>query len=81
MRLKPDMITFSNTLKLNVTFEVVEMGDLAYVRTTSAGQTEILAKKTMVKEGNNELFIFRKERGKWKIHRYLFASTNAPDAK
>jgi uncharacterized protein (TIGR02246 family) len=73
-----------NTLKLNVTFtvhEVVEMGDLAYVRTTSAGQTEILAKKTMVKEGNNELFIFRKERGKWKIHRYLFASTNAPDAK
>jgi uncharacterized protein (TIGR02246 family) len=70
-----------NTLKLNVTFtvhEVVEMGDLAYVRTTSAGNTEVLAKKTMVKEGNNELFIFRKERGKWKIHRYLFASTNPP---
>jgi uncharacterized protein (TIGR02246 family) len=73
-----------NTLKLNVTFtvhEVVEMGDLAYVRTTSAGKTEILAKKTMVKEGNNELFVFRKELGKWKIHRYLFASTNPPDAK
>jgi uncharacterized protein (TIGR02246 family) len=70
-----------NTLKLNVTFtvhEVVEIGDLAYVRTTSAGQTQILAKKVMVKEGNNELFIFRKERGKWKIHRYLFASTNPP---
>jgi uncharacterized protein (TIGR02246 family) len=73
-----------NTLKLNVTFtvhEAVEMGDLAYVRTTSAGQTEILAKKTMLKEGNNELFIFRNEHGKWKIHRYLFASTNPPDAK
>lgn len=73
-----------NTLKLNVIFtvnEAVEMGDLAYVRTTSAGQTEILAKKTMVKEGNNELFIFRREHGKWKIHRYLFASTNPPDAK
>jgi uncharacterized protein (TIGR02246 family) len=73
-----------NTLKLNVTFtvhEVVEMGDLAYVRTTSAGQTQILAKKAMVKEGNNELFIFRKEHGKWKIHRYLFASTNLPEAK
>jgi uncharacterized protein (TIGR02246 family) len=70
-----------NTLKLNVTFtvhEVVEMGDLAYVRTTSAGKTEILAAKTTVKEGNNELFIFRKEHGKWKIHRYLFASTNPP---
>ena len=70
-----------NTLKLNVTFtvhEVVEMGDLAYVRTTSAGKTEILAAKTTVKEGNNELFVFRKEDGKWKIHRYLFASTNPP---
>ena len=73
-----------STLKLNVNFtihEVVEMGDLAYVRTTSAGKTEILAKKTTVKEGNNELFIFRKEHGKWKIHRYLFASTNPPEAK
>src|SRR5215469_9922818 len=72
-----------NTLKLNVTFtvhEVVEMGDLAYVRTTSAGKTEILAAKTTVKEGNNELFIFRKEQGSWKIHRYLFASTNPPAA-
>ena len=70
-----------HTLKLNVIFtvhEAVEMGDLAYVRTTSAGQTEILAKKTTVKEGNNELFIFRKEHGQWKIHRYLFASTNPP---
>jgi hypothetical protein len=27
----------------------------------------------MVREGNNELFIFRKEQGNWKIHRYLFA--------
>ena len=72
-----------NTLKLNVSFtvhEVVEMGDLAYVRTTSAGKTVILAKKTTVKEGNNELFIFRKEHGNWKIHRYLFASTNPPAA-
>lgn len=72
-----------NALKLNVSFtvhEVVEMGDLAYVRTTSAGQTEILGKRTTVREGNNELFIFRKEHGKWKIHRYLFASTNPPAA-
>jgi uncharacterized protein (TIGR02246 family) len=69
------------TLKLNVIFtvhEVVEMRDLAYIRTTSAGETEILSKKRKVKEGNNELFIFRKEHGKWKIHRYLFASTNPP---
>jgi len=74
---------FSN-LKLNVNFtihEVVEMGDLAYVRTTSAGKTEILPKKVTVNEANNELFIFRKEEGNWKIHRYLFASSNPPAAR
>jgi uncharacterized protein (TIGR02246 family) len=71
-------------IKLNVSFtihEIVEIGDLAYVRTTSAGKTEILENKKTVKEANNELFIFRKEAGKWKIHRYLFASSNPPGAK
>jgi uncharacterized protein (TIGR02246 family) len=69
-------------IKLQVTFtihEVVEVGEgLAYVRTTSAGKTEILASNATAKEANNELFIFRKEDGKWKIHRYLFASSNPP---
>ena len=72
------------TIRLNVRFtihEIVEMGDLAYVRTTSEGKTEILQNKKTVKEGNNELFIFRKEEGKWKIHRYLFASSNPPQSK
>ncbi len=69
-------------IKLNVVFtihEIVSMdGDLAYARTTSAGQTEILAANQTVKEANNELFIFRKEQGQWKIHRYLFATSNPP---
>lgn len=71
-------------IKLNVVFtihEIVSMGDdLAYARTTSAGQTEILAANKTVKEANNELFIFRKEAGQWKIHRYLFATSNPPAA-
>ena len=73
-----------DTIKLNVSFtihEIEEMGDLAYVRTTSAGKTEILENKATVQEANNELFIFQKEKGKWKIHRYLFASSNPPRAK
>jgi len=73
-----------SAIKLNVRFtlhEIVEMGDLAYVRTTSAGKTETLENKATVQEANNELFIFRKEKGKWKIHRYLFASCNPPGAK
>lgn len=71
-------------IKLNVVFtvhEIVSMGDdLAYARTTSSGQTEILAGNKTVKEANNELFIFRKEQGRWKIHRYLFATSNPPAA-
>jgi ketosteroid isomerase-like protein len=70
-------------LKLKVVFsihEIVEMGDLAYGRTTSAGQQEILARHKTSKEANNELFIFRKEEGHWKIHRYLFATSNPPAA-
>jgi uncharacterized protein (TIGR02246 family) len=71
-------------IKLKVIFtihEIVDIGDLAYVRTTSAGKTEILENKATVQEANNELFIFRNEKGKWKIHRYLFASCNPPAAR
>ena len=72
-----------NNIRLKVKFtlhEVEEFGDLAYVRTTSAGETTILANGSTVKEANNELFIFRKENGNWKIHRYLFATSNPPIA-
>ena len=56
-------------------------GDLAYGRTTSAGTQEILSDHKITKEANNELFIFRKEQGQWKIHRYLFATSNPPAAE
>jgi len=71
-----------NTIHLNVKFtlhEAEEFGDLAYVRTTSAGETTILANNSKVKEANNELFIFRKENDDWRIHRYLFATSNPPN--
>lgn len=70
------------TIKLSVHFdihEVHEAGDWAWARTSSAGRTRILAAGTEVQEGNNELFIFRRENAIWKIHRYLFA-TNQPRA-
>jgi len=71
-----------DTLKLNIAFEIheiEEMGDSAWARTSSAGRTRILAAGVEVTEGNNELFIFRREGGEWRIHRYLF-STNQPRA-
>ncbi len=70
------------TIQLNIKFmvyEIEEFGELAFVRTSSAGTTKILANNATVKEGNNELFIFRKENGDWKIHRYLFATSNPPN--
>ena len=69
-----------NTIKLDVKFtthEVEVLGDTAWARTSTAGKTRILANNVVVNEGNNELFIFKKENGDWKIHRYLFA-TNQP---
>jgi uncharacterized protein (TIGR02246 family) len=71
-----------DTLKLNIAFEIHEIeeaGDWAWARTSSAGRTRILAAGVEVTEGNNELFVFRREGGQWRIHRYLF-STNQPRA-
>lgn len=69
-----------NTIKLDIKFtthEVEVLDDTAWVRTSSAGKTRILENNIVVNEGNNELFIFKKENSDWKIYRYLF-STNQP---
>jgi len=53
-------------LKLNVVFsvhEIVEMGDLAYGRTTSAGQQEVLAAHTTSKERTTNCSSFARKRG------------------
>lgn len=68
------------TIRLAVRFEVYEvevLGDQAWARTSSAGRTTVLANGEALDEGNNELFVFRREGGEWRIHRYLFA-TNRP---
>ncbi|MEZ4399240.1 MAG: SgcJ/EcaC family oxidoreductase [Kofleriaceae bacterium] len=68
------------TIKLSIRFdihEIEEAGDWAWARTSSAGRTRVLAADVEMAEGNNELFIFRREHGEWRIHRYLFA-TNQP---
>lgn len=67
-----------DTIKLNIEFtlnDVEEFGDTAWARTSSAGRTRILSAGIEVNEGNNELFVFKRESGDWKIHRYLFSTT------
>lgn len=69
------------TLRLAVRFELHELevlGDQAWARTSSAGTQTRLASGEQRDEGNNELFVFRREGGAWRIHRYLFA-TNRPE--
>ena len=72
-------------IRLTVKFriaEIVEMSsDWVFARTNSAGTTlNHLTGKTTA-EGNQELFIFRKDRdGKFKIARYSFSTTN-PQSK
>ncbi|MCO3745881.1 SgcJ/EcaC family oxidoreductase [Pseudomonas aeruginosa] len=70
------------SIKLQIRFDIREVeviGDWAWARTSSAGRTRLLAEDVEIAEGNNELFVFRREHGHWKIHRYLFA-TNQPRA-
>lgn len=66
-------------INLNVEFtthEIEKLGDTAWARTSSAGKTTILANGAIIDEGNNELFVFKKENGSWKIHRYIFSTTS-----
>jgi uncharacterized protein (TIGR02246 family) len=69
------------TVKFNVA-EIVELSpDWVFARTNSAGTTLNHATGATSAEGNQELFIFRKDQdGKFKIARYSFSTTN-PQSK
>ncbi len=68
-------------IQLNVAFsidEIVVEGELAFATTSSAGTTLIHATGETVSEANRELFVFEKVDGDWKIARYMFNKTTAP---
>lgn len=69
-----------SAIQLNVKFGVDELkvlGDTAWVRTHSSGETLVRGPNVRVAERNSELFIFeRQESGEWRIARYLFATQN-----
>lgn len=73
-----------NTLKLQVKFDVAEVKqvgpDWAFARTNSAGKVKLLASGEGGPEANQELFVFQKVDGDWKIARYCFCTTNPPHA-
>lgn len=71
-------------IRLTVKFDVAEIFEMSpdwvFARTNSAGTTLNYATGKTSAEGNQELFIFRKDRdGKFKIARYSFSTTNPPN--
>jgi uncharacterized protein (TIGR02246 family) len=70
-------------ITLNVKFTIAEIVELgpgwAFARTNSAGTTTDHATGRKGAEGNQELFILKKDQdGTWKIARYSFSPTNPP---
>jgi uncharacterized protein (TIGR02246 family) len=68
------------TIKLTVKFNVAEVVEMApnwvFARTNSAGTVKVLATDAGGPEANQELFLFQKIDGVWKIARYCFSTTS-----
>ena len=67
-------------IKLTVKFNVAEVVEMApnwvFARTNSAGTVKVHATGAGGPEANQELFLFQKIDGAWKIARYCFSTTN-----
>ena len=67
-------------IRLRVRFELEEVHAVApewgFARTNSAGTVEVHGSEGTSAEANQELFVFQKVAGAWKIARYCFATTN-----
>ena len=72
-----DFVFKNIQLKIEFFIDEIEVhGDLAFARTTSKGTTLIHATGQTVPEGNRELFVLQKDKGQWKISRYMFNKVN-----
>ena len=71
-----------SAIRLTVAFTVAEVRQLApdwaLARTNSAGRVTVHATGESSPEANQELFLFQKVGGAWKIARYCFSTTNPP---
>ena len=68
------------TLKVGLSFKVQEAeqsGDLGWARSISTGKVKVLASGAETSESYNQLIVFRKEAGAWKIRSYLYASNKS----
>ena len=71
-------ITLAVTFRLEEVHQIAP--DWAFARTNSAGTVTVHATGEHSAEANQELFLFQKIAGAWKIARYCFSTTNPPRA-
>jgi len=68
-----------SAITLTITFKIAEIHQLApewvLARTSSTGTVKIRASGAVVPEGNQELYLFQKLGGHWKMARYCFSTT------
>lgn len=73
--------SFFAIIKFDVKFSIREVvpvaPDWAFARTNSEGTTDVKG-RGVGHEANQELFVFQKVGGEWKIARYCFSTTNPP---
>ncbi|KAH6896827.1 hypothetical protein B0T10DRAFT_544237 [Thelonectria olida] len=66
------------SIQLVITFDIDEVvvmsPEWAFARTTAEGTKTMLASNESEPHANQELFIMKKEDGKWKIARYAFST-------
>ena len=69
-----------SAIRLDVAFEIAEVRQLAadwvLARTNSAGRVTAHATRASTPEANQELFVFQRTGGDWKIARYCFSTIN-----
>jgi len=72
------------TIRLSVQFNVAKVVEMApnwvFARTNSAGTVKVHATGAGGLEANQELFLFQKIDGAWKIARYCLSTTNPAPA-
>jgi uncharacterized protein (TIGR02246 family) len=72
----------ASAIKLDIAFKVEEVRQLSpdwgFARTHSTGTIRLLATGAVIPESNQELFLFQKIDGDWRIARYSFSTILPP---
>ena len=64
-------------LKVDLAFSIQEtevVGDIAWLRSTSKGKVKVLSSGAETTNSFDELVVFRREQGGWKIRSYMYGS-------